>query len=223
ALHHAGPERPGRRPRAAPPGPGGRPRALAALRALGRAAGQRVRSGEQSMIDLTTRYLGLTLGNPLVCSASPLCQDLDALRRMEEAGAAAVVLHSLFEEQIELEGNDLDRCLDAGSESYAEATSYFPDMANYNLGPDGYLEHIREAKSLLRIPVIASLNGRTRGGWVRYARLIEEAGADALELNVYELATDPLRTGAEVEDDLAALVADVCGEVRIPVAVKLSP
>jgi dihydroorotate dehydrogenase (fumarate) len=175
------------------------------------------------MIDLTTHYLGLTLRNPLVCSSSPLCQDLDALRRMEEAGAAAVVLHSLFEEQIELESRDLDCCLSAGSEAYAEATTYFPDMADYNLGPEGYLEHVREAKALLRIPVIASLNGHTRGGWVRHAKLIEQAGADALELNVYELPTDPLRTGMEVERDLVSLVADVCGEVSIPVAVKLSP
>jgi dihydroorotate dehydrogenase (fumarate) len=175
------------------------------------------------MIDLTTRYLGLALRNPLVCSSSPLCQDLDALRRMEQAGAAAVVLHSLFEEQIELESDDLDRCLSAGAESYPEATSYFPDMLDYNLGPEGYLEHIREAKNLLSIPVIASLNGRSRGGWIKYARLMEQAGADALELNVYELPTDPLRTGADVERELVALVADVCREVSIPVAVKLSP
>src|SRR5436305_2089038 len=124
------------------------------------------------MTDLSTTYLGLTLKNPLVCSASPLCQDLDALRRMEEAGAAAVVLHSLFEEQIRLEGDDLDRYLGQGAESHAEATTYFPDMADYNLGPDGYVEHVREAKALLKIPVIGSLNGVTRGGWLRYARLI---------------------------------------------------
>src|SRR5262245_3150133 len=142
---------------------------------------------------------------------------------MEAAGAAAVVLHSLFEEQIELESDDLDRCLSMGSEGYAEATSYFPDMADYNLGPEGYLEHLREAKDLLGIPVIASLNGHTRGGWVRYAKLMEQAGADALELNVYELPTDPRRTGTEVEGDLVGLVADVCREVSLPVAVKLSP
>jgi dihydroorotate dehydrogenase (fumarate) len=175
------------------------------------------------MIDLTTRYLGLELRNPLVCSSSPLCQDPEALRRMEEAGAAAVVLHSLFEEQLTLESLDLSRCLDQGTEGYAESTSYFPDMSRYNLGPEGYLEHVAQAKGLLDIPVIASLNGCTRGGWVRHARLIEEAGADALELNVYEIATDPQRPGSSVEDDLVGLVADVVREVRIPVAVKLGP
>jgi dihydroorotate dehydrogenase (fumarate) len=175
------------------------------------------------MIDLTTSYLGLHLDNPLVCSASPLCQDLEALRRMEEAGAAAVVLHSLFEEQITVESLDLSRYLDQGTEGYAESLSYFPDMSRYNLGPEGYLEHIAQAKVLLRIPVIASLNGRTRGGWVHYAKLIEQAGADALELNVYEIATDPERSAAQVEDDLVGLVGDVVGEVQIPVAVKLGP
>jgi dihydroorotate dehydrogenase (fumarate) len=175
------------------------------------------------MTNLSTTYLGLPLKGPLVCSASPLCQDLDALRRMEEAGAAAVVLHSLFEEQIRLESYDLDWSLSQGTESYAESTSYFPDMADYNLGPDGYLEHVREAKALLSIPVIGSLNGHTRGGWVRYAHLIEEAGADALELNVYDLPTDPTRSGAEVERQLVELVRDVQRGLHIPVAVKLSP
>jgi dihydroorotate dehydrogenase (fumarate) len=175
------------------------------------------------MIDLTTTWLGLNLRNPLVCSASPLCQDLEALRRMEDAGAAAVVLHSLFEEQITVESLDLSRYLDQGTEGYAESLSYFPDMSRYNLGPEGYLEHIAQAKVLLHIPLIASLNGRTRGGWVHYAKLIEQAGADALELNVYEIATDPERSAAQVEDDLVGLVGDVVGEVRIPVAVKLGP
>lgn len=174
------------------------------------------------MIDLTTRYLGLKLRNPIVCSSSPLCQDLDALQRMEENGAAAIVLHSLFEEQITLESLDLSRFLDHGTEGYAESLSYFPDMADYNLGPDGYLEHLRECKSLLTIPVIASLNGHTRGGWVRYAQLMEEAGADAIELNVYEIATDPERSGSQVEQDLVDLVHDVASRVRIPVGVKLS-
>jgi dihydroorotate dehydrogenase (fumarate) len=175
------------------------------------------------MTDLTTTYLDLPLKNPLVCSASPLCQNLDMLRGMEDAGAGAVVLHSLFEEQIQLESYDLDWSLQYGAECYAEATSYFPDMMHYNLGPEGYLEHVREAKSLLSIPLIASLNGHTRGGWVRYAKLIEEAGADALELNVYDLPTDPARSGAEVERDLIDLVRDVKRGLRIPVAVKLSP
>ena len=151
------------------------------------------------MIDLTTRYLGLELRNPVVCSSSPLCQDLEALRRMEEAGAGAVVLHSLFEEQLTLESLDLSRYLDQGTEGYAESPSYFPDMSRYNLGPEGYLEHVAQAKGLL------------------------DGGADALELNVYEIATDPERSAARVEDDLVGLVGDVVREVRIPVAVKLGP
>jgi dihydroorotate dehydrogenase (fumarate) len=173
--------------------------------------------------DLSTTYLGLKLRSPLVCSSSPLCEDLAALQRMEEEGAGAVVLHSLFEEQIDLESRDLDRFLDHGAECHAEAARYFPDMADYNLGPEGYLEHIREAKALLSIPVVASLNGHTRAGWLRYARLIEEAGADALELNVYEVPTDPGRSGAMVEHDLVSLVAQTAGSVGIPTAVKLSP
>lgn len=175
------------------------------------------------MMNLSTSYLGLKLRTPLVCSSSPLCQELSALERMEEAGAGAVVLHSLFEEQIELESLDLARFLDHGTHSYAESLSYLPDMRDYNLGPEGYLEHLREAKALLKIPVIASLNGHTRGGWVRYAKQIEQAGADALELNVYDIPTDPDRTPGAVEDDLVGLVGDLTREVKIPVAVKLSP
>src|SRR6516162_5612148 len=152
------------------------------------------------MIDLTTTYLGLELKNPLVCAASTLGQELDNLQRMEDAGAAAVVLPSLFEEQIELESVYLDRCLVQGAEAYAEAISYFPDMVTYNTGPDGYLELVRRAKERLGIPVIGSLNGATRGGWVRYAGLIGDAGADALELNVYDLPTDPDESSATVED-----------------------
>ncbi|MFO0930914.1 MAG: dihydroorotate dehydrogenase-like protein [Gemmataceae bacterium] len=175
------------------------------------------------MIDLTTHYLGLKLRNPLVCSSSPLCQDLESIQRMEEAGAGAVVLHSLFEEQIELESLDLNHYLESPGEHYAESLSYFPDMGSYNLGPEGYLEHVREAKALVKIPIIGSLNGHTRGGWIHYAKLIEQAGADALELNVYDIPTDPARTSAEVEDGLVALVQEVVGEVKIPLAVKLSP
>src|ERR1700674_4951896 len=137
------------------------------------------------MIDLSTRYLGLSLENPLVCSAGPLSESVDNVRRMEDAGAAAVVLHSLFEEQITVESSQLDRYLSHGAESYAEAVSYFPDMQSYKIGPDAYLEHIRRAKAAVRIPVIGSLNGVSTGGWIAYARKIEEAGADALELNVY--------------------------------------
>jgi dihydroorotate dehydrogenase (fumarate) len=175
------------------------------------------------MIDLSTPYLGLHLRNPLVCSSSPMCQDLGILAQMEAAGAAAVVLHSLFEEQIERESLDLGHFLEHGTNSYAESLSYFPDMGAYNLGPEGYLEHIRQARALLKIPVIASLNGRTRGGWLRYAKLIEEAGADALELNVYEVPTEVERSSEQVESDLVDLVRDVARSVQIPVAVKLSP
>ncbi len=175
------------------------------------------------MIDLTTSYMGLDLKNPLVVSASPLGQDLDAMVRAEEAGAAAIVLHSLFEEQIHLESQDLDRVLDHGAESFPEALSYFPDMADYNLGPEGYLEHIREAKMVLGVPLIASLNGASLGGWVRFAKEIEEAGADALELNIYFLPTDPNVSGAAVEDRYVEIVRAVRESVQFPLAVKIGP
>jgi dihydroorotate dehydrogenase (fumarate) len=175
------------------------------------------------MIDLSTKYLGMRLKNPLVCSASPLCQDLDALLRMEDCGAAAVVLQSLFEEQIDVESQDLNQCLEHGTESYAEALSYFPDMKRYNTGPDGYLEHVRNAKAALTIPVVASLNGTTPGGWVRYAREIEQAGADALELNIYLIPTDPRMTSGEVEQRYLDVVRAVRSNVKIPLAVKLGP
>ena len=173
------------------------------------------------MIDLSTRYLGLSLANPLVCSAGPLCESVDNIRRMEDAGAAAVVLHSLFEEQITVESSQLDRALTHGAESYAEAVSYFPDMQSYKIGPDAYLEHIRRAKAAVRIPVVGSLNGISSGGWISYARKIEQAGADALELNVYYIPTDPAMTSEEVERRYVDLVRDVKASVRIPVAVKL--
>jgi dihydroorotate dehydrogenase (fumarate) len=173
------------------------------------------------MVDLTTRYLGLTLKNPLVASASPLCEDIDNIRRMEDAGASAVVLHSLFEEQIALEGHDLDRYLTHGAESFAEALTYFPDMTEYNLGPEGYLDHLRRAKAAVDIPIIGSLNGVSSGGWIRYARKIEQAGADALELNIYFIPTDAEMTGADVEQMYVDLVRDVKASIRIPVAVKL--
>jgi dihydroorotate dehydrogenase (fumarate) len=175
-----------------------------------------------TMIDLSTSYLGLKLRNPLVCSSSPLCKDLDSLRRMEDCGASAVVLHSLFEEQINIESRLLDRYLSEG-ESYGEALSYFPDLANYNIGPEGYLEHIRKAKAALRIPVIGSLNGVSAGGWVRYAQLIQQAGADALELNIYFLPANPELSGDEIEQMYEELVALVRQTVSIPVAVKIGP
>jgi dihydroorotate dehydrogenase (fumarate) len=173
------------------------------------------------MSDLTTRYLGLPLASPLVASASPLCESLDNLRRMEDAGAAAVVLHSLFEEQIDLESHHLDRHLSHG-ESYAEAMSYFPDLHDYNLGPEGYLEHVRRAKTAVGIPVIGSLNGVSTGGWTSYARKIEQAGADALELNIFYVPTDPALTAADVEQMYVDLIRDVKRSVSIPVALKLA-
>jgi dihydroorotate dehydrogenase (fumarate) len=173
------------------------------------------------MIDLSTTYLGLKLKNPLVASASPLCEDVDNIRRMEDAGAAAVVLHSLFEEQIDFESQHLDRFLSQGTESFAESLSYFPAMGNYRLGPDDYLEHIRRAKAAVRIPVIGSLNGVSTGGWTRYAKMIQEAGADALELNVYYIPTDPEMDSAQVEQMYLDLVRHVKGTLKIPVAVKL--
>jgi dihydroorotate dehydrogenase (fumarate) len=176
---------------------------------------------EDAMIDLSTRYLGLELSSPLVASASPLCESIDNLRRMQDAGAGAVVLHSLFEEQIEVEHRALDRSLSYGSESYAEAVSYFPNLYRHNLGPDGYLEHVRRAKRALSIPVIGSLNAVSTGGWVSFARLIEEAGADALELNVSFVPTDPDRPAAGVEQVYVDLVRDVRAHVSIPLAVKL--
>jgi dihydroorotate dehydrogenase (fumarate) len=175
------------------------------------------------MTDLTTHYLGKTLCSPLVCSASPLCEDVGALRQMEDAGAGAVVLHSLFEEQLRREGLDLDQFLDQSTDSYAESITYFPDMNSYNLGPEGYLEHVRRAKGTLGIPVIASLNGSTPGGWTEYARLIEQAGADALELNVYYLPADPGCGAPDVEWQYEELVRSVKSCLTIPVAVKLSP
>ncbi len=175
------------------------------------------------MTNLSTKYLGLTLKNPLVVSASPLGQHLSAIRQMEDSGASAVVLQSLFEEQINLESHELDRFLAQGTERGPEAVTLFPDLTNYNIGPDAYLEHIRKAKQAVAIPVIASLNGVSSGGWIRYAKLMEQAGADALELNIYFLPTDPRMTGAEVEKMYVELVSQVKASVKIPVAVKLGP
>jgi dihydroorotate dehydrogenase (fumarate) len=175
------------------------------------------------VIDLTTTYLGLTLKNPLVVSPSPLCQDVGRLSEMEDAGAAAVVLHSLFEEQIALNASDFDRTLAAQQDGYAEAVSYLPELHTYKLGPEEYLEHIKKAKAAVDIPVIASLNGATTGGWVRYAKLMEQAGADALELNIYHIATDPTRPASEVEQQYVDLVNDVRTAVKLPLAVKVGP
>jgi dihydroorotate dehydrogenase (fumarate) len=178
------------------------------------------------MIDLRTTYLGLELRSPLVVSASPLTEDLKNIKLMEEAGAGAIVMHSLFEEQITLESRELDCHLSQGAESYAESVTYFPDLDGYNLGPEGYVEHLRRAKESVRIPVIGSLNGVSTGtwtNWVDYATRIEEAGADALELNIYFIPTDPKMTGEQVEGMYLDLVRSVKSRVRIPLAVKIGP
>ncbi|HEV2176166.1 MAG TPA: dihydroorotate dehydrogenase-like protein [Terriglobia bacterium] len=175
------------------------------------------------MTDLTTTYLGLHLKNPLVASASPLSEDLGNIRKMEDAGAAAVVLHSLFEEQINLESHELDRFLGAGTESFPESLTYLPELVWYNRGPDGYLEHLFRAKRAVAIPIIASLNGASPGGWTKFARRMEQAGADAVELNIYFLPTQPDVRSAEVEFNYCHLVREVKSAVQIPVAVKLSP
>ena len=175
------------------------------------------------MIDLSTSYLGLLLKNPLVVSASPLGYELSNIRAMEDAGAAAVVLPSLFEEQLSLESHHLSRNLNRGAESFAEAISYFPDLDDYNIGPDRYLKLIREANAAVDIPIIASLNGSSAGGWVKFARQMEQAGAHALELNIYHLPMSPHLTGNEVEKQYCDLVESVRETVRIPIAVKLAP
>jgi dihydroorotate dehydrogenase (fumarate) len=175
------------------------------------------------MPDLTTTYLGLHLKNPLVASASPLSKKVDVVRRLEDAGAAAIVMYSLFEEQITHESYELDHYLSLGTHSYAESLSYFPDLDNYNLGPEPYLEHLHRVKQAVDIPIIASLNGISSGGWVSYARKMEQAGADALELNIYYLPTEPEVSSAELEDTYVKLVKDVRATVKIPIALKLSP
>jgi dihydroorotate dehydrogenase (fumarate) len=173
--------------------------------------------------DLTTGYLGLPLKNPIVASASPLSRDLEGIRRLEDAGAAAVVLPSLFEEQITQESRELDHFLSYGVDSFAEALSYFPEMESYNTGPEGYLDLIRQAKQAVQIPVIASLNGVSRGGWTHYARLMEQAGADALELNIYYIATDPAIASAGVERMYVDVIREVRENTQIQLAVKVGP
>jgi len=175
------------------------------------------------MIDISTRYLGLTLKSPLVVSSNPLCESVDKIRELEDNGVGAVVLPSLFEEQLTLESRTVDSNLWRGTESFPEALSYFPDVSNYNPGPEGYLELIRRAKESISIPVIASLNGISPGGWTYYGRLMAEAGADAIELNIYLVATDPALSATQMERSFCDLVTQVRGIVHIPVAVKLSP
>ena len=175
------------------------------------------------MLDLTTRYLGMQLRTPLVASASPLSQEIDNIRRLEDAGASAVVLYSLFEEQLRQESLELDFYLSEGTESHPESLSFFPQPAEFTLGPDGYLDHIRKAKAAVKIPIVASLNGSSVGGWIQYATQIEEAGADALECNIYWIVTDPETTSAQVEQQYLDILQAVKSAVHIPVAVKLSP
>lgn len=176
------------------------------------------------MIDLSTEYLGLKLKNPIVPSASPLSRDVDTVKHLEDCGASAIVLYSLFEEQIDHEKHELDHFLTHGTESYAEALDYFPEPEEYtNLEAEDYLEHIHKLKECVDIPVIASLNGVSEGGWMKYAKRMQEAGADAIELNIYYVAADPAKTSQDIEqiyiDDLLA----VKRAVSIPVAMKLSP
>ena len=174
-------------------------------------------------VDLTTTYMGIPLANPIVASASPLSKKIDLVRRIEDAGASAVVMYSLFEEQITHESRELDHYLTRGTDQYAEALSYFPDLGNYNIGPEPYLEHLHRVKRAVQIPVIASLNGVSSGGWTDYALRMQEAGADAIELNIYYLPTDPHLSGAELEQTYVELVSSVRAHVRIPIALKLSP
>ncbi len=182
------------------------------------------------MVDLTTSYMGIRLKNPLVPSASPLSQKLDSIKEMEKAGAAAVVMFSLFEEQIAWESQALDYFLNYGSEHYAEALShapgspvYLPDLATYHMGAEPYLDLIRRAKQAVDIPIIGSLNGGYTGAWVEHAEKIQEAGADALELNIYFLPTDMDMTGAQIEQRYVDLVCTVKKHISIPLAVKVGP
>jgi len=175
------------------------------------------------MIDLSTNYLGLKLKNPVVVSASPLTEKLENFPRLEDAGASAIVMYSLFEEQIEAESENLDSALEYGANSYPEATSYLPDMAKYHVGPDRYLELLRQGKAAVSIPVIASLNGSSPGGWVRYSEYMEQAGADALELNIFDVPTDPNITAEQLETRYCDLLRTIRKNVRIPIAVKLGP
>jgi len=174
------------------------------------------------MIDLSTSYLGFKLKSPIVVSSTPISESLDNVCRLEESGAAAIVLTSLFEEQLALESGALDEDLSRGTESFPESLGYLPDLNDYRMTHEGYLDSLRRSKDAVEIPIMASLNGATTGGWVRFAREMEEAGADAIELNTYALATDRSQTSAELELQLLDLLDNVCRAVKIPVAVKLS-
>jgi len=174
-------------------------------------------------MDITTKYLGMKLKNPIIPSASPLSRDIGNIKEMEDAGAAAVVLYSLFEEQIEQDSLELHHHTTVHADSYAEAMNYFPEISDIKIGPDEYLKHIQKVKEAVDIPVIASLNGKSLGGWTNYAKKIEEAGANALELNIYFLATDINKSCSEVDKMYVDILKEVKKAVKIPVAVKLSP
>jgi len=173
-------------------------------------------------MNLTAQYLGFKLRTPLVPSASPLSENPDNIKRMEDAGASAIVFHSLFEEQVQRNRHELHYYLQQGAETNAEALTYFPEP-EFKVGPDTYLEHIRKAKESVRIPIIGSLNAASFGGWLKYAREIEQAGADALELNIYSVVTDPDVSASDIEENYLAILASVRGQLKIPIAVKLSP
>src|SRR3989304_9719121 len=175
------------------------------------------------MTDLSTTYLGLNLKNPLVASASPLSKKIDRARKLEEAGMSAIVMYSLFEEQIIHESLEFDHSLSRGTDSFAEALTYLPDGGMYGISPEKYLNQLAALKKALTIPVIGSLNGVSKGGWTSYARRMEEAGADALELNMYYIATDADMTSGDIEETQVDLVAEVKSAIKIPLAVKISP
>lgn len=174
-------------------------------------------------VDLSTTWLGLALKHPLMVGASPLVDNLDTVRALEDAGASALTMHSLFEEQLVAEQLAAHRHFDGPAESFAEAQSWFPATGDFKLGPDAYLEQIRKVKAAVKVPVIGSLNGSTPGGWIRYAKLIEQAGASALELNLYSLAADPSQDAHAVERQQLEVVREVKKAVKVPLAVKLSP
>jgi dihydroorotate dehydrogenase (fumarate) len=175
------------------------------------------------MVDLRTKYLGLDLKSPLIAAASPLSEKVESVQKMEENGLAAVVMYSLFEEQIVHESLELDHFLNTGTYTYAESLTFLPRMGRYSVGPEVYLNHLAKVKEAVSIPVIGSLNGMSPGGWTEYASKIEQAGADALELNIYYLSLDPDANSNQLEDNYVQLVSDICQKVSIPVAVKLSP
>lgn len=173
------------------------------------------------MIDFSTQYLGLKLNGPIVVSSTPLSESIDNVRRMEDSGASAIVLTSLFEEQLKLESGTLDDDLNRGTESYAESLGYLPDLSDYRMSHEVYLEHLRQCKAAVNIPILASLNGATAGGWLSLAKEMEQAGADAIELNTYALATDKSQSSSVLEQQLLDLVSAVTAEVKVPVSVKL--